>query len=314
MDEPQLHFIVSAPRSGSTWLTTALNHHPELFGTEQRLFGNFCEVWQNNDGTSAPRITLDKYASSLGMHYFHQFMNRDYNGFVEDFKASYVRFMMHFAMNRTGKKVIVDKITPYPGTASFVVSEIRRMFPESKIIQLVRDGRDVLTSGTFDWLLKDAAGTDRFRFFCDREPGMRLERFFDDQVIERWANNWAETIDAFADSPADVRITYEQMKTDFGSAVGSIFKTLGVEDSAELRQGCHDATTFDAIAGRSAGDGNNPTAKARKGIAGDWRNFLTRADADLFLELAGKQLIQAGYETNGDWADSTPARLALKQD
>jgi len=314
MDEPQLHFIVSAPRSGSTWLTTALNHHPELFGTEQRLFGNFCEVWQNNDGTTAPRITLDKYANAFGMHYFYQFMNRDYDGFVEDFKTSFVRFMMHFAMNRTGKKVIVDKITPYPGTAKLVVSEIRRMFPESKIILLVRDGRDVLTSGTFDWLLKDAAGTDRYRFFVDRDPGMQLERFFDDQVIQRWANNWSETIDVFAECPADLRITYEQMKTDFGSTVGSVFKTLGVEDSESVRQQCQEATTFDAMAGRSAGDDDSPTAKARKGIAGDWRNYFTRSDAKLFLKLAGKQLIQAGYEANDDWENSLPQQLALKHD
>ena len=314
MDEPQLHFIVSAPRSGSTWLTTALNHHGELFGTEQRLFGNFCEVWQNNDGSTAPRITLDKYASAFGMHYFYQFMDRDYNGFVEDFKTSFIRFMMHFAMNRTGKKIIVDKITPYPGTAAMVVSEIRRLFPESKIVLLIRDGRDVLTSGTFDWLLKDAAGTDRYRFFCAREPGMQLTRFFDDQVIERWANNWAETVDAFRECPADVRVTYEQLKTDFDSAIGSIFQGLGVEDSVSIRQQCREATTFDAMAGRSAGDNDSPTAKARKGITGDWKNFFTQADAKLFSNIAGKQLIEAGYEVNDDWAQCLPAQLALQQE
>ena len=309
MDEPQLHFVVSAPRSGSTWLTTALNHHGELFGTEQRLFGNFCEVWQNNDGSTAPRITLDKYASAFGMHYFYQFMNRDYDGFVEDFKTSFIRFMMHFAMNRTGKKVIIDKITPYPGTAAMVVGEIRRLFPESKIVLLIRDGRDVVTSGTFDWLLKDAAGTDRYRFFCDREPGMQLTRFFDDQVIERWANNWAETVNAFRECPADVRVTYEQLKTDFDSAIGSVFQGLGVEDSASIRQQCREATTFDAMAGRSAGDNASPTAKARKGITGDWKNFFTQADAKLFSNIAGKQLIETGYEVNDDWVQCLPEQL-----
>ena len=167
MDKPQLHFIISAPRSGSTWLTTALNGHPEIFGTEHRLFGDFCEIWQNNDGTSSPRITFDKFAKTFGTHYFFQFMNRDYGGFVEDFQKSFANFLCHFASARTGKNVIIDKITPYPGTAQLVVNEIERMFPEAKIIQLVRDGRDVLTSGTFDWLLKDSQGTDRHEFyFC----------------------------------------------------------------------------------------------------------------------------------------------------
>ena len=313
MNEPQLHFLISAPRSGSTWLTTALNYHPEIFATEQRLFGDFCEVWRNNDGSTAPRITLDKYASAFGMHYFYQFMNRDYDSFVEDFKTSFARFMLHFAKNRTGKDVVVDKITPYPGTAQFVVDEIRRLFPSSKIVFLIRDGRDVLTSGAFDWLLKDADETQRYRFFVDREPGLILNRFFDDPLVDRWANNWRETIDALdAGKLADCTITFEELKTDFAAASGKIFDTLGLKNNPEIRTACETATTFEAMTGRGAGN-HRPTAKARKGVAGDWRNYFTKDDGELFLKLAGKQLEQAGYENSSDWVALLPEQLELQQ-
>lgn len=309
MDEPQLHFLISAPRSGSTWLTTALNHHPELFGTEQRLFGNFCEVWKNNDGSGVPRITLDKYASAFGRHYYYQFMNRDYDSFVEDFKTSFVRFMLNFAKNRTGKRIVIDKVTPYPGTAQLVIDEIRRLFPTAKIIRLVRDGRDVLTSGVFDWLLKDAEGTERYRFFVQRESGMVLKRFFDDQVINRWAQIWRETIDVFdQNSIGDCQVTFEEMKSDFDSAVGRIFELLGIENSERVRIACREATTFKATTGRDAGD-HAPTAKARKGIVGDWRNYFTQADGKLFTQLAGRQLTAAGYEPDAKWVDSLPGNL-----
>lgn len=310
MDKPELHFIISAPRSGSTWLTTALNGHPEIFATEQRLFGNFCEIWQNNDGTTAPRITFDKYAEAFGTHYFHQFMNRDYASFVEDFKQSFVKFLCHFGTGRTGKRMIVDKITPYPGTAQYVLSEIRRMFPEAKIIHLVRDGRDVLTSGTFDWLLKDAEGTDRYEFYFNPIPGMRLERFFDAKVIKKWAADWCETIDLFADTDPDARITYEEMKDDMPAALTRLFESLGVDVAPEIGQKCAAASTFQKMSGRPPGL-EDPTAKARKGIVGDWKNYFTLADGELFDALAGEQLQSMGYESDGDWVKELPLKLGM---
>jgi len=310
MDKPEIHFIISAPRSGSTWLTTALNGHPEVFGTEHRLFGNFCEVWKNNDGSTAPRITFDKYADAFGMHYFYQFMNRDYGTFVEDFKKSFVNFLCHFAHGRTGKKIIVDKITPYPGTAKYVVEEIHRLFPESKIIHLVRDGRDVLTSGTFDWLLKDADGTDRHEFFFNPIPGMKLDRFFDAKVIKKWAENWTETIDLFGDEKPAARITYEEMKEDMPEALKKIFEVLGVESTNEIAEQCTEASTFERMSGRPPGQ-EDPTAKARKGIVGDWRNYFTLADGELFDALAGEQMQKMGYEPNSDWVKQLPLKLAM---
>ena len=310
MIKPEIHFIISAPRSGSTWLTTALNGHPEIFGTEHRLFGKFCEVWQNNDGSDSPRITFDKYAEAFGTHYFHQFMNRDYKSFVEDFKKSFVNFLCHFARGRTGKNFIIDKITPYPGTARYVENEIRRMFPEAKIIQLVRDGRDVLTSGTFDWLLKDAEGTDRHKFYCNPIPGMRLQRFFDAKVIRKWAGNWGETIDLFDQQAPDARITYEEMHGDMPAALTRIFEALGVESSTEIAQQCAESSTFEQMSGRPPGQAE-PTAKARKGVVGDWKNYFTKADGELFDALAGNQLKKMGYEDNSDWVKELPLKLSM---
>ena len=310
MDTPELHFIISAPRSGSTWLSTALNAHPEIFATEQRLFGDFCEVWQNNDGSTAPRITFDKYAKSFGMHYFYQFMNRDYGTFVEDFQKSFINFLCHFAHGRSGKKIIIDKITPYPGTSQFVVDEIHRLLPEAKIIQLVRDGRDVLTSGTFDWLLKDGEGTDRHEFYFKPIPGMRLERFFDSKVIKKWADNWTETIDIFSDDPPAHRITYEEMKDDMAGSLKGLFKVLGVDASTEVADKCEEESTFERMSGRPPGQ-EEPTAKARKGIVGDWKNYFTLTDGELFDALAGEQLAAMGYVKDNSWTKELPLVLDM---
>lgn len=308
MAEPEIHFVISAPRSGSTWLTKAINCHDEIFATEHRLFGEFCEVWQNNDGSSSPRITLDKYAQAFAVHYFHDEMGLNHAQFINIFQKSFANFIVGFAQRRTGKRIVLDKITPYPGTASLVVRKIRRMFPDSKIVQLVRDGRDVLTSGTYDWLLKDAEGTPRHDYLV-KQSASRLERFFDDEVIKKWAGNWQETITAFAGDTPDVVVTYESMKSDFSTAMHRIFETVqtsgGAQDNAAVETAT-EATDFQKMTGRREGDTAQPTAKARRGVAGDWQRHFTRRDGELFHGIAGEQLIGTGYVADATWTQQLP--------
>ena len=306
MAQPEIHFVVSAPRSGSTWLTTALNQHPEIFATEHRLFGDFCEVWKNNDGSTSPRITFDKYAQAFSVHYFYDAMGMKRNEFLSAFEKSFANFLVGFATRRTNKKFVIDKITPYPGTAGMVVEKIRHLFPESKIIQLVRDGRDVLTSGTYDWLLKDAEGTDRYRYHVQNEKGLELKRFFDDAVIEKWAGNWCETIDAFI-QPADTQISYESMKRDFSREIAKVIAAIGADPSGVTE--ASQKISFEQMTGRKEGDASQPTAKARKGVVGDWKSHFTRADGVLFDSICGEQLVKLGYEENRDWVEGLPESL-----
>lgn len=319
MNDLNMHFIISAPRSGSTWLSTALNHHPELFSTEHRLFGRFCEIWKNNDGTTAPRLTFDTYARAFGMHYFYGCMGLEYEPFVDTFQKEFVGFLVSFAQRHTGKRVVVDKVTPYAGTANMVIGRIRELFPQAKLVHLVRDGRDVLTSGTFDWLLKDAAGTARHDFFVNRQPGKKLTRFFDDVVIERWASSWLESIDAFQlpelkvqrrDDASWTLVRYESMKGDLASELRKLFRVFGVDDNAEIAARCEQQSSFRIMAGREPGEAD-PFAKARKGLVGDWKSYFTRADGELFEKLAGRGLVDMGYETNSDWVANLPEKLNL---
>jgi hypothetical protein len=310
--QPNIHFVISAPRSGSTWLTTALNHHPNVFATEHRLFGEFCEVWNNNDGTASPRITFDKYAEAFSVHYFHDAMGLDRDAFIDAMQRSFANFIVGFATRRTGASVVIDKITPYPGTSDLVVRKIRSLFPDSKIIQLVRDGRDVLTSGTYDWILKDAMGSPRYRFVVEKVQA-KLERFFDDDVIEKWAGNWKETLLPFETQPADLQVAYETMKQDLSQPLTAVFECLDVASDISVSREAAEATRFEKMTGRQAGDEHSPTAKARKGVAGDWKRHFTFRDGRLFHQIAGEQLIRYGYESDDAWYQSLPKSLDWRQ-
>lgn len=45
----------------------------------------------------------------------------------------------------------------------------------------------------------------------------------------------------------------------------------------------------------------NATSHFRKGITGDWKNYMTPAHVARFKEVAGQQLIDLGYEKDFDW-------------
>ncbi len=310
MAHPPIHFIISAPRSGSTWLTKSLNVHPDIFATEQRLFGDFIDVWSDRRGGTALKITQDAYVRNLAGHYFFEELNLGKREFIGELQEFLIEQLTQFALSRTGKKILVDKITPYTGTAQKVLRTIRQKLPQAKIIQLVRDGRDVATSGTFDWLRLNATGTERYDFFVEQIPGMQLNRFFDDDAIEQWATDWRDVALLFEKTAPDLQIRYETMKTELESELQNIFKLLEIDASPVVAETCLKATTFHQLTGRRAGD-ERPLEKTRKGIIGDWKNYFTRQDGQRFNEIAGDALHRLGYVSDNTWIDALPERLTL---
>ena len=304
-----MHFIISAPRSGSTWLARALNGHPLIFATENRLFGEFCEIWPNADGSMSPRITFDAFVKQFSTYFMFDEMGLKRRQFIERFQKAFLGFLTKFCQRQSGKEIIVDKITPYLNSAEQVLDRIGQYFPNSKTIQLVRDGRDVVTSGTFDWILKDSHGTDRFSFFVEKRPGIRMKRFFDDKMLDRWVTLWRQPIEAYERFEQGLVIRYESMKDNQAAVLRQVFDYLGCESSEPVIAECIERATFEKMSGRQVGDDAQPLAKARKGIAGDWKNYFTRRDGQLFDELAGDLLIKLGYEQDRNWIQSLPEEL-----
>ena len=309
MKMPEIHFVISAPRSGSTWLTQALNCHPEIFATEQRLFGNFCEMWPNNNGKLAPRITFDAYARAVSVHYFHSELAQSRNEFIDSFVKEYCQFLLRFASQSSGKNIIVDKITPYPGTTRLVIHQISQFFPAAKIIRLIRDGRDVATSGTFDWLLKDGMGTLRHSYFVEQKSDVELQRFFDDETLAKWARNWRETIKDL--SNFDLEVRYEDLLVSMERVLAGIFNQLGVDDQDQTCRSCADAVTFEKLTGRKNGQ-MEPTAKQRSGVCGEWKKYFTARDAMQFHAIAGSELVSTGYAESDSWVHQLPEHLLLR--
>jgi len=307
-----VHFIIGAPRSGTTWLQYSLNLHPQVFCAENRFFGNFAEMWPDNNGAYSVRITLDEYIQRHSHQVPVNAAGSTIGKYQDLLLTNMIKATVKTIRQISGKKYLIDKITPYLGTSDRVVEQIFTRFPSAKLVYLARDGRDVLTSGTFDWLKKDAEGTDRHRYFIMKERNFTLRRFFDDELIALWSRYWTEPYQALVDSRhAYLQIKYEQMLETYANVFGSVLKYFDIGCTAEQISKCEQLSDYQVMSGGRVRGENSIAEKQRKGIAGDWRSYFTRRDGLLFQELAGKQLQALGYVHGPEWTDALPDRLDL---
>jgi hypothetical protein len=58
------------------------------------------------------------------------------------------------------------------------------------------------------------------------------------------------------------------------------------------------------------GDEIRPGSHIRKGDVGDWRNYFTKRDGEIFLSETTDYLVKMGYEKDDKWLDSLPSNLA----
>ncbi|MBN1674080.1 MAG: sulfotransferase [Kiritimatiellae bacterium] len=321
---PAVGFVLSAPRSGSTWLKEALNAHPQVFCTENRLFGRYFDVLRA-PGAARPRlrVTLDKYIDEFMLHYEWRRLPGGFEAARNHLFTRMVEAIVAASAELSGKPVLIDKVTPYPGTSTVVAASVTQVFPQAAVILLLRDGRDVLTSGVFHWLNKaredeeedeDDITRGRKARFVKREPGAALSRFFRDRDIEEWCAAWTDPLDAGRDLERKhrlLRVSYEKMVRDQTAELTRLFAFLQVDADPALVAGCVEASSFEKMSGGRQPGEADPTAHVRKGVVGDWQSHFTKRDGILFDKLAGRYLRELGYEPDRSWIERLPEELAL---
>lgn len=181
-----------------------------------------------------------------------------------------IPWLASFTMRQTGKTSCWVKITPYLGTAKRVSRCLNEYCGEVKLIHLVRDGRDVLVSGAFD---------------THTRQGTLGGILFDDEMVDQWAGYWVDTQQAIAQVSVPqlqmLTVRYEELLAETAQTLQRVFEFLEFPADPELCQRIAEQEAFDRLQNRKQGE-EIQNAKARKGLAGDWRNHLDRRSADRF--------------------------------
>jgi Sulfotransferase domain len=148
----------------------------------------------------------------------------------------------------------------------------------------------------------------------EHDDDIPLPRFFKDDDLDEWAAQWTDSIDALENlEPRPYRIRYESLQENRPRVLADLFAHMKLPSDGEIIGKCVSESSFQKMSGgRNAGE-TVATAKARKGVSGDWRNYFTRRDAERFHELAGSELIALKYENDDSWCASMPESLVDNQ-
>ena len=315
-------FILGRGRSGTTWLRSILNSHPEILcWGEGRFFERSFERedFEQWELKNIPPSSL--YGAISGSKYLKAWVDRsvwargrDTDTHLVNLTRLAVDYFLAEQLSKTDKRIVGDK-TPF--VSAEVVEEISVVYPEAKVIHIIRDGRDVAVSmihhmwnyskdagGFYDLEPEDLERRDAYR----RNPASALtEGLFTKNRLKGIARGWGAQVGKAAeygpallgDNYAEVR--YEDLLERPAGELGRLLGFLGADASEETVRRCIEAGSFEKWSrGRRTGE-EESSSFYRKGVAGDWKNVFTEEDKRVFKAAAGDTLIELGYEADNDW-------------
>jgi len=254
-------FIGGAPRSGTTLLRAIVNASRNIVcGPEMRVIPALCHLAQQIETSHLDVLTADYGldADALNARF-----------------AKTIDTLLSPLHARTGARV-AEK-TP----ANILhFSQLRRLFPDSPLIGIVRDGRDVVASLlSMDW--RDSKGRP---MAITQDAGAAAEL-------------WVHSIQAGArmhDDPNYLELRYEHLATDPEREIGRLFDKLGENDAAKARALDH-ARHFDRSAGQSESSAERVAQPIDASAIGRWQRDLDDRQLAQIDAVAGRVLRTLGY-------------------
>ncbi len=297
-------FIFGHARSGTTLLLRLVRLHPEVHGNYQAHFFTRQPLLNSLVNTPEAEEWLTRKSNRWNQ-------GRDLSPLV---LRSTADFIMERDAAREGKMIVGDK-SPSSTIHGQAVRDMHAVYPDGKLVYIVRDGRDVLVSERFRNFVEESkflSAEDRHIIADiqkDQAPFTNGTRsIFTETFIRRvaggWIKNLQETEDEgrrlFRDGYFGMR--YEDLLSVSFDEMSKLWTFLGVK--------AVDASLGEKIkAEMSSNPDEEWQAKRNEGIAsflpkgqaGNWRRLFTERDKSIFKEVAGDMLVKWKYEKDLDW-------------
>jgi hypothetical protein len=315
-------FVVGYQKSGTTWLMKMLDSHPEILCQgEGRPFGrNFRQEHLKQLQRSYPPASLyNAIASSEDLRYWVERSVWSRRDDTDEHLVNLTRLAIEYFLTqqllRTDKRLVGDKTVLL---SPDIVREISTICPASKVIHIIRDGRDVAVSVTHHrWnQAEDQGGTGKLppdqlakREIYRKDPQTLLktgEGIFPDGSLRKYAARWSRNVSTtIKDGPALLgtnysEVRYENLLRRPEEEAKRLLEFLGADASEQTVKECVNAASFEKLAGGRE-RGQEAASFFRKGIAGDWKNVFTEHNKQDFKAGAGDLLIELGYEEDNNW-------------
>lgn len=290
--DDRLYFIVGNSRSGTTMMMRIINNHPELHALSELHF--FEQLWSPADADKViPAEEAEQLADRL-LHvsregyltkivkgkYLHEAktmvagMEGPIHG-QDVFKA--VAFL---ETHKAGKTIPCEK-TPQN---VFYIEEILNLYPNARILNMVRDPRGVLLSQKRKWKRRKMGA-----HFITWKEATRLRINYHPFTISRLWNSSIGASMKHKDHPQVHTVHFEDIINDGESTIRRICEFFGVDFHPNMLEVPHLG---------SSNEVDDPTKTGiKKDRAGNWRKGgLTQEEIWFCQHVAGKYMVPMNYE------------------
>lgn len=268
-----LFFVCGAPKSGTTWLQRILDAHPEISCSGE---GHFIERF-----TIPAAKVVNAYNQQLSLEADQVYEGKPVYQPIE--QAEFDEVARTFILNRLrsrpadpGVRLFGDKTPTY----THYLPQLHRLFPQARIIHIVRDPRDVAVSRM--------GHSHRIGLKQVFTPGTEQHRATVEAAVRLWTEAVSK-VDAFAaEHPQLVHeLKYRDLHYEPANSLKRLFGFLGADADPVLLDRISRETSFEALSGgRKAGE-EDPNAFLRKGVPGDWKTRLDVETARIIDQACG---------------------------
>ena len=297
-------FILGHARSGTTLLMRLVRLHPEVHCNYQAHFFTRKPLLKS----LVDSAEIEEWLTRKSNRWNH---GRDLSPLVLRASAD---FIIERDAAREGKMIVGDK-SPSSVIHGQVVRDMYSFYPDAKIVNIVRDGRDVLISERFRNFVEESkfltAEDKRIieELRKDQTPFTNGARsIFTETFIRNIASRWvkdlsecdAEAQRLYGKSYHTVR--YKDLLENPFDEMTKLWKFLGVKKISKSLEGRIKSEMESNPDEEWQAKRNEGIASfLPKGQAGNWQRLFTARDKSLFKDIAGEMLIKWEYERDNNW-------------
>lgn len=214
---------------------------------------------------------------------------------------------------RAGKNIVGDK-SPSSTIHGQAVRDLHAVYPDAKLVYIVRDGRDVLISERFRNFVEESkfltAEDQRIISDLRADPTPFSEgrrSIFTEAFLRRVAKGWVANL---TETEAEGRrlfgknyfsLRYEDLLSTPFDEMTKLWAFLGVNAPAELEAAIQTEMSSNPDEEWQERRNGDIASFLPKGQAGNWPRLFTARDKAVFKKVAGEMLVRWGYEKDAEW-------------
>ena len=300
----QKFFIFGHARSGTTLLMRLVRLHPEVHCDYQAHFFTRRPLLKSLVDSTEIEEWLTRKSNRWNQ-------GRDLSPLVLRASAD---FIMEREAARESKRIVGDK-SPSSTIHGQSVRDLCAVYPDAKLVYIVRDGRDVLISERFRNFVEESkflTNEDKHIIEELRKDSNQFTNgtrsIFTESFIRRVAKGWVTNLQEIEDEGQHLfgknyfALRYEDLLDDPFVEMIQLWEFLRVKKidkslSKTIRLEMESNPDEEWQAQRDEGI----ASFLPKGQAGNWQRLFTTKDKSIFKEVAGEMLIKWKYEKNIGW-------------